>query len=217
MPSPVTGDSFPTYNPSADACTGFQQLLGTISTIKTWFEWAFDSAGNWNPEAIQQIVLEATPVGTMLPWPAGTVPSGKWLICNGAAVSRATYPELFLRIGTVHGAGDGVTTFNLPDSNGRTMIGAGSDALGAKLGERTVTLVAGEMPKHKHIVPITQVANKSAGSLSGGGQDFYAENSNGNAAGLVSADITTTEAGNDGAHNNMQPSLALYYIIRATP
>lgn len=54
---------------------------------------------------------------------AGVIPSG-WLECNGAAISRATYGTLFASIGTNYGAGDGSTTFNLPDLRGEFLRGA---------------------------------------------------------------------------------------------
>jgi microcystin-dependent protein len=57
------------------------------------------------------------PPGTILEYGASTAPAG-WLECNGAAVSRTTYAVLFAVIGTVHGAGDGSTTFNVPDKRG---------------------------------------------------------------------------------------------------
>lgn len=54
--------------------------------------------------------------------PAASVPSG-WLLCDGAAVSRTTYSGLFAVMGTTWGAGDGMTTFNLPDLRGRALFG----------------------------------------------------------------------------------------------
>ena len=48
----------------------------------------------------------------------GTVPASGWLLCNGAAVSRTVYKNLFSIIGTTYGAGDGSTTFNLPHLGG---------------------------------------------------------------------------------------------------
>lgn len=55
------------------------------------------------------------PTGAMLWWPMEDPPTG-WFECDGSAISRTTYSALFAKIGTVHGAGDGSTTFNLPDS-----------------------------------------------------------------------------------------------------
>jgi len=59
---------------------------------------------------------------------AGTTPPPGWLLCNGQAVSRTVYANLFARIGTAHGAGDGVTTFNLPDYRGRFLRGVDGGA-----------------------------------------------------------------------------------------
>jgi microcystin-dependent protein len=74
------------------------------------------------------------PVGGLVMWPTTTAPAG-YLLCNGAAVSRTTYERLFAVIGTTFGAGDGSTTFNLPDMEGRFAVGrdpgaSGWDAIG---------------------------------------------------------------------------------------
>ena len=62
------------------------------------------------------------PAGTIVSYAGASVPSG-WLLCNGANVSRTTYANLFRAIGTKWGAGDGSTTFALPDSDGRVLQG----------------------------------------------------------------------------------------------
>lgn len=64
------------------------------------------------------------PIGAILAFGGATAPAG-WMICNGAAVSRTTYAALFEAIGTAFGAGDGSTTFNLPDLREATTKGAG--------------------------------------------------------------------------------------------
>lgn len=78
-----------------------------------------------------------TPTGVVLPYSGledattkkVTPPSG-WLLCDGAAVNRVTYSDLYAIIGTRYGVGDGSTTFNLPDLEGRTIVGQkGTDAL----------------------------------------------------------------------------------------
>ena len=68
-------------------------------------------------------LLRAIPVGTALPFCSATLPAG-WLECNGAAISRTTYPLLFSAIGTTWGAGDGSTTFTLPDFRHRVLAGS---------------------------------------------------------------------------------------------
>lgn len=95
-----------------------------------------------------------TPVGTVIDFAGLNIPSG-WLEANGQAVSRLTYANLFVALGTVYGAGDGSTTFNLPNYNGRIGIGRnGSFApnLGSVGGEYTHQLTIGEMPVHNHVV-----------------------------------------------------------------
>lgn len=72
------------------------------------------------------------PPGTVLTFGGSTVPEG-FLLCNGSAISRSTYAQLFEAIGTIYGAGDGETTFNLPDLRDRFIEGAGSNALGTYL------------------------------------------------------------------------------------
>lgn len=67
-----------------------------------------------------------TPVGTCEMWLGAAAPNSKWLLCDGAAVSRGTYAALFALIGVTHGAGDGSTTFNLPDFRGRGPVGVGT-------------------------------------------------------------------------------------------
>lgn len=69
-------------------------------------------------------VAQAAPVGTVVQSARLAVPAG-WLQCDGSAVSRSTFIELFEAIGSQYGAGDGSTTFNLPDGRGRVFIGAG--------------------------------------------------------------------------------------------
>lgn len=58
------------------------------------------------------------PVGTIASYGGTATPSFGWLLCDGSAVSRTTYSDLFAVIGTFYGAGNGTTTFNLPDSTG---------------------------------------------------------------------------------------------------
>ena len=72
------------------------------------------------------------PPGIVLTFGGSTVPEG-FLLCNGSAISRSTYAQLFEAIGTIYGAGDGSTTFNLPDLRDRFIEGAGSNALGTYL------------------------------------------------------------------------------------
>ncbi len=94
------------------------------------------------------------PTGGIIAWPTATAPTG-WLLADGAAVSRTTYAALFALIASVYGAGDGSTTFNVPNLKGRVPVGFDSgqtefDALGETGGSKTHTLSTAEMPLHTH-------------------------------------------------------------------
>jgi len=77
-----------------------------------------------------QIAAQAIPPGLVAPFAGTVIPSG-WLPCNGAAVSRSAFAALFAAIGTAHGAGDGLASFNVPDYRGLFLrgvdVGAGID------------------------------------------------------------------------------------------
>lgn len=74
------------------------------------------------------------PTGTIVAYGGTSAPSG-WLLCDGAAVSRNTYARLFSVLGTTYGAGDGSTTFNLPDLRQRFPLGKAASGTGSTLGE----------------------------------------------------------------------------------
>lgn len=98
---------------------GFWQIAGTIIKYVTFANlWAY---------ILAKIVATGagTPVGTYIQHAGATAPTG-FLACDASAVSRATYADLFAVIGTTYGAGNGTTTFNLPDARGLVMVGAGN-------------------------------------------------------------------------------------------
>lgn len=80
-----------------------------------------------------------SPVGSMEMYAGSTAPTD-WLICDGSAVSRETFSSLFAVIGTTYGAGDGTSTFNLPDMRDRVPVGAGASyALNASGGTNSIS------------------------------------------------------------------------------
>lgn len=160
------------------------------------------------------------PSGSVIPY-AGTSTPTNWLLCAGQAVSRTTYADLFSAISTTYGVGDGSTTFNLPDLRGRVIAGqddmGGSsanrltgltggvdgDVLGGTGGSESHTLSVSEIPAHTHSVESTS----DTGTNSCSGRPYMRE-------GTDCGTQNTGSTGGGGAHNNVQPTLVLNYIIK---
>lgn len=98
-----------------------------------------------------------TPAGVITQYGGSTAPTG-WLLCQGQAVSRVNtlYSRLFVAIGTNYGVGDGSTTFNVPNLQGRIPVGKDATAEFVSLsqtgGSKTTTLTSAELPAHQHTV-----------------------------------------------------------------
>jgi microcystin-dependent protein len=169
------------------------------------------------------------PPGVIWDYGGTGTPDVGWLLCDGTAYSRVTYAPLFAAIGTAHGSGDGSTTFNVPDSRGRSTIGVGSVgtnsqptiALGGTGGEGSHTLSTGEMPSHAHTdsghshasvsgyEPVVQTSSTKGLATPGDGAAAYA----------VGATTTTDAAniqntGGGGGHNNLHPYFGVTKIIK---
>lgn len=149
------------------------------------------------------VCLDGIPIGGIIPYgaPINTL-SQDWLPCLGQAVSRTFYHELFEKYGTIYGDGDGSTTFNLPNYGGRVPIGLDQNdtdfnTLGAKIGEKEVTLTIAQMPIHSgHVVGNLTTAQAQAGT------------------GVIGTSNPENIGGGQ-AHNNIQPSIVANYIVKA--
>lgn len=195
-------------------------------TPRTLQQWWSKVSQNFQPSGgdDQGGVLGQLPIGAQVPFGSKTIPDG-WLLCDGRAVSRTTYKELFAVIGTTYGSGDGKTTFNLPDKRGRVSVGRNSsdtsfDVLGEKGGAKTVTLTVDQMPKHKHNINAEFsegiVAMRNADGA-GDGWDVYVGNSNTNHKyRRISSIRGLSETGGGAAHNNVQPYEVDNWIIKYT-
>jgi microcystin-dependent protein len=98
-------------------------------------------------------IADSNPTGVVLSYAGSAAPSG-YLLCDGAAVSRATYADLFGVIGVQYGAGDEATTFNLPNMKGKVPIGKNStdtdfDTLGKSGGAKSRSYSI-SIPSHSH-------------------------------------------------------------------
>lgn len=92
------------------------------------------------PGTAHTFVARGVKTGTVHLHAGASIPAG-YLLCNGAAVSRTDYADLFAAIGTIYGTGDGSTTFNLPDFRDRYAIGANTNALGTQVSEQLPNIV----------------------------------------------------------------------------
>jgi microcystin-dependent protein len=117
------------------------------------------------------------PVGTIMPYVGNTAPTG-WLLCQGQAVSSATYPKLAVECGTKFGTAP-AGQFRLPDLKGRVIAGLDSsqtefDAIGKTGGAKSVTLTVSNMPAHTHTTPDhTHTASTSGLSASSAGDHSH--------------------------------------------
>lgn len=94
------------------------------------------------------------PPGSLVAYAAATAPTG-WLLCDGSAVSRTVYQLLFVAIGTTYGAGDGSTTFNVPDMRGRIPVGyaaSGGHSDVSTLANTDGSALANRRPRHQHTI-----------------------------------------------------------------
>lgn len=120
---------------------------------------------------------DTIPVGAIMAFPSNIDPAG-WLLCYGQAVSRTQVPtdRLFRAIGTTYGAGDGSTTFNVPDCRGRVI--AGKDNMGGTSANRIAATfdgdVLGQTGGSESSFSVTTAAD-----MAGGGSNSYVQSASG--------------------------------------
>lgn len=192
-------------------------------TIKNGSLMGDDGSGNFT--VLSQFL---PPVGAILPYAGATAPFSNWAICNGQAVSRTTFSVLFGLLGITYGSGDGITTFNLPDTRGRVKAGVdgganrlttttmSSQALGGVGGGETQLLTLAQVPSGITSTGTltgstgSNVILSASGSGVGGGGAFGVA---GTASVSVSGTMTSNNTGG-AAHPNVQPTIEVNDIIR---
>lgn len=249
-----TSLGIPTYNTAVDAPSGngFNAAMGVIDSLLAARATTASPALTGNPTAPTQAagddstkiattgfvfgaVAAVMPSGAILPYAGASAPSG-FLLADGSAVSRTTYSALFAAIGTAYGAGDGSTTFNVPNLQGRVPVGknAGTfSALGATGGEETHVLSAAEMPVHSHSISGQTATESNVHShgitmsstvlnfASGASALTVMTNTGSYSTGTESANhahgvgtLANANAGSGSAHNNLQPYTVVNYIVK---
>jgi microcystin-dependent protein len=185
---------------------------------------------DWVSSAISSAIasalapLRVAPPGSLMPYAGSSAPTG-WLICDGSAVSRTTYADLFTAIGTTYGAGDGSTTFNLPDLGGRVV--AGKEATATRLtaalagfNGNTLGAAGGDQRVHSHNHGVNDPTHSHSflhgGSTpaaftgragDGDGSNNYFQATTASATGISIQNFGA------GASQNVQPTIVLNYII----
>ena len=148
---------------------GYQSSDGTAGITKTTGGAVFKDGLLTGGEIVAgDTTGDTLPVGAIMPFASSDAPTG-WLKCNGAAVGRATYADLFAVVGTTYGAGDGSTTFNLPDLRGEFVRGW-DDGRGVDAGREFGSAQEDELKSHNH-----DVYNSSGGSVYWGSQFSLAQ------------------------------------------
>mgnify|MGYP003112427384 CR=1 FL=1 len=199
--------TFTVTDPTADRTITFPNSSGTV--------------------ALTSDVSASLPSGTIVPYAGSSAPSG-YLLAYGQAVSRSTYSDLFSAIGTTYGVGDGSSTFNLPDLRGRTIAGqddmggssadrltnqtggVNGDTLGGTGGSETHTLTEAQLAAHTHGAGSYKASFPQGGASDSGG--FGNQGSIG--TGQLTVTGTSGSTGSGSAHNNVQPTIILNYIIK---
>lgn len=153
---------------------------------------------------------------------AGTFAPKLWAFCDGQILSVNDYQALFSLLGTTYG-GDGRLTFKLPDLRGRVVMsngqgdGLSNRAMGQMIGNETVSLLAQNLPPHRHeLQAVTDIATEmdpQSNLLANTGSNFFYENVTGDeTTGFLSED-SVMNAGQGAGHYNMMPYLTVNYII----
>jgi microcystin-dependent protein len=202
-------------DPNANAVLGWNDTAGAMIFFTAGTGVTINATSNTISSSAASII----PVGSLMPYAGTSAPTG-WTLCFGQAVSRTTFADLFAVVGTTYGIGDGSTTFNLPDLRGRVVAGkddmggtsanrltglsggVNGDVLGAAGGAEIHTLTTAEMPSHTHTITY------GVDDVNGGGGTFpsYLED--------TGRTETANATGGGGAHNNVQPTFILNYIIK---
>ena len=166
------------------------------------------------------------PTATIVPWTDSSVPTG-FLECDGSAVSRTTYSALFAIVGTTYGAGDGSTTFNVPDLQDNVPVGKSNNkALASTGGANTVansgnvggstgnaSLSTAQLASHSHNVPGGTQFN--VGNLIAQNYNIGGRNTSSGNQGSGSGHSHNMSANFSGSSNSvLQPYLTIIYIIK---
>jgi len=182
-----------------------------------------DSTNNSRHLAVFK-VEETLQTGTLAAFGGATIPAG-FLLCDGSAVSRTTFAALFAVIGTSYGVGDGATTFNLPNLEGRLPQGKDSgdtdfDTLGETGGTKATLLTADQVPVHKHILrgsgggAFSPLTNEGPDSSTGPGIGTIIPSASSDRGVQENTGVDNTTISSNNTHSNLAPYSVTNYIVK---
>lgn len=210
----------------ADGQVLFEADLDNIcNSLTDFFNLIGIDAANLQDSVLSQLI----PTGTVVMYGSLTPPPG-WLNCDGAAVSRSAFATLYGIVRTTFGSGDGSTTFNLPNfqrsipvGQGGTAISGPANTIGSTGGEENHTLASDSstLPGHGHSSGGSHTHVQQGSSVGGGGVTEVVAGGTGTDTTAANAALQTANAlstldntGGGGAHNNVQLSLVVNFIIK---
>ncbi len=219
-----------TINQSADTSLLRSQLANEQPTTNGAALVGYYDEVNSNPTTVADqltlltnAVVAPFPTGSLIDFGGTSAPAG-FLLCDGSAVSRATYDDLFDVIGTTWGVGNGTTTFNIPDFRRRVSMGSGGtstaiigNTVGSVGGTETNALTdPNQLPSHNHTATSTTSTTTNVANATGGGLTYpiFAGSS---VDSRTLPGVTTTSIGNTGASeafNIIQPAAIVLKIIK---
>ncbi|WP_196603423.1 phage tail protein [Pectinatus haikarae] len=239
---PAVGDTVKSHSVTAN-CMLYAECTVSGTTGSSEPEWpaagqtVVDGTVTWTIKDLRK-PANIVPIGVINQFAGAAAPVG-YLLCQGQAVSRSTYADLYAVIGTTYGTGDGSTTFNLPNLQDRVGVGKSStlSTLGATGGEKTHALTTAELASHNHSASAATDTQSATGALNlamfdtgctaTGVFSFNSYNYPGpegkNGANMSvgfnyshghSVSVSVGSNGSGSAHNNMQPYLVVNYIIK---
>lgn len=223
------GTAFPIQTAAGSAVASGTLILGTPYTAKF-----SNSASSWVLRDFYGSPF-SVPVGAIMPYTGTTAPNSNFVIPHGQAISRTTYATYFAMVGTTYGAGDGTTTFNVPNLSGRVIAGIdglggaatgtltttyfGSDptVLGNVGGAQNHTLTTAELPVTTPAGTIANVITPSPAyvgvqSVGAGAGATPSPAASGTLA--VASTFAGTPFGSGTPHAIVQPTIILSYILR---
>lgn len=235
----ISGSGISTYTVNVEVVPGRDASIDS-----NWIGAGVLLATHYAAGSVTSAALAAgvgVPIGVSLDFngPEVNIPTG-YLPSDGRAISRTTFATAFGVMGTIHGAGDGSTTFNIPDDRGRVRVGkddmggtpagrlagsalsGGATTLGATAGEAAHANTIAELPAHGHTptdpghahnMPapaVTTAGGTGVLNTSGSSQATAAATSS------ATTGLTIGTTGSGSAHNNVQPSRIVNTIIRVS-